>query len=256
MKDKPLSENKLPNGNDSNILKEHLIDSYKDIPGETEDCVLTGPKNATATNKYQEYVENLTIELTALKLFVKEQLFVIKKQLEEIESIQEPVRQTSLQSEIEYLREENRSKTLIIKQLTEIKPLTNNCNCRAPDCNIDNINKERLIVIKNDEKSNKNLKKSEDPDKNINSGNNNDSNVTNDEFIESENNGNDNNTVKKKKDKDKKRDKVEKRLKNNGNTDGGKKKTEKENLNNENDIDYGSNENSKRREKHFRRQNG
>ena len=80
-----------------------------------------------------------------------------------------------------------------------MKPLTNNCNCRAPDCNVDNRNKEPLIVIKNDEKSNKNLKKSEDPDKNINSGNNNDSNVTNVEFIESENNGNDKNTVKKKK---------------------------------------------------------
>ena len=159
MKDKPLSENKLPNGNDSNILKEHLIDSYKDIPGETEDCLLTDLKNATATNKYQKFVENLTIALLALKPFVKEQLFLIEKQLAVIESIQEPVRQTSLQSEIEQLREENCSKTLIIKQLTEMKPLTNNCNCRAPDCNNDNRNKEPLIVIKNDEKSNKNLKK-------------------------------------------------------------------------------------------------
>ena len=52
VKDKLLTETKLPNGNDSNILKEHLIDSYKDIPGETEDCILTEPKNATATNKY------------------------------------------------------------------------------------------------------------------------------------------------------------------------------------------------------------
>ena len=52
MKDKLLTETKLPNGNDSNILKEHLIDSYKDIPGETEECILTEPKNATATNKY------------------------------------------------------------------------------------------------------------------------------------------------------------------------------------------------------------
>ena len=93
------------------------------------------------------------------------------------------------------------------------------------------------------------MKKSEDPDKNINSGNNNDSNVTNDEFIESENNDNYKNTVKKKKDKDKKRDKVEKRLKNNGYTDSGKKKIEKENPNNENDKDHGNNENSKRREK-------
>ena len=45
----------------------------------------------------------------------------------------------------------------------------------------------------------------------------------------------------KKKGKDKKTDKGEKRLKNNGYTDSGKKKRGKENPNNKNDKDHGNN---------------
>ena len=53
----------------------------------------------------------------------------MKKQLEE--TIPESTKQlpfSSLRSEIEYLREENRTKTLIIKQLTENKAMTCSCN--------------------------------------------------------------------------------------------------------------------------------
>ena len=39
----------------------------------------------------------------------------------------------SLRKEIEYLREENRAKTLIIKQLTEIKATINPTNTSGPD---------------------------------------------------------------------------------------------------------------------------
>ena len=53
----------------------------------------------------------------------------MKKQLEE--TIPESTKQltfSSFRSEIEYLREENRTKTLIIKQLTENKAMTCSCN--------------------------------------------------------------------------------------------------------------------------------
>ena len=53
----------------------------------------------------------------------------MKKQLEE--TISESKKQlpfSSLQSEVEYLREENRTKSIIIKQLTENKAMTCSCN--------------------------------------------------------------------------------------------------------------------------------
>ena len=82
-------------------------------------------ENGADKNNQHEKIENLTTELTALKLFAQEQFYIMKKQLEE--TILESTKQlplSSLQSEIEYFREENRTKTLIIKQLTENKAMT------------------------------------------------------------------------------------------------------------------------------------
>ena len=57
----------------------------------------------------------------------------MKKQLEE--TIPESTKQlpfSSLRSEIEFLREENRTKAFIIKQLTENKAMTCSCNVVMP----------------------------------------------------------------------------------------------------------------------------
>ena len=40
-------------------------------------------ENGGDKNNQHEKIENLTIELTALKLFVQEQFYIMKKQLEE-----------------------------------------------------------------------------------------------------------------------------------------------------------------------------
>ena len=65
------------------------------------------PTNDNGTDKNNQHakIENLTIELAALKLFAQEQFYIIKKQLEE--TIPESTKQlpfSSLQSETEYLR--------------------------------------------------------------------------------------------------------------------------------------------------------
>ena len=41
-------------------------------------------------------MENLTTELTALQLFVKDQFFVIKKHLEDMKNTQEPANRNSI----------------------------------------------------------------------------------------------------------------------------------------------------------------
>ena len=69
--------------------------------------------------------EYLSVEVTALKLFVKEQLYIVKKLLKEFVNCKHP-RNNSLyinspREEIEYLREENQAMTLIMKQLTDTK---------------------------------------------------------------------------------------------------------------------------------------
>ena len=60
---------------------------------------------------------------------MQEQFYIMKKQLEE--TILESTKQLpnlSLRSEIEHLKEENRAKTLIIKQLNENKPMNSSLN--------------------------------------------------------------------------------------------------------------------------------
>ena len=83
-----------------------------------ECSIITTSPDSTEINKYQEKIKNLTIELTALQLFIKEQYYIIQKQLEDMANTQESANRksiSSLQEEIDYLREENHLKTQIIK---------------------------------------------------------------------------------------------------------------------------------------------
>ena len=88
------------------------------VPYEEECSIITTSPDSTEINKYQEKIKNLTIELTALQLFIKEQYYIIQKQLEDMANTQESANRksiSSLQEEIDYLREENHLKTQIIK---------------------------------------------------------------------------------------------------------------------------------------------
>ena len=70
-----------------------------------------------------EQVENLRVEVTALKSFIMEQLYVIKKSVEDFRSENSTPNNLelieTLKEEIRYLRNENITKTYIIKSLTE-----------------------------------------------------------------------------------------------------------------------------------------
>ena len=56
-----------------------------------EECsTVTRSPDGTEINKYQEKIKKLTIELTALQLFIKEQFYIIKKHLEDMVNTQEP----------------------------------------------------------------------------------------------------------------------------------------------------------------------
>ena len=74
------------------------------VPYEEECSTVTSSPDGTEINKHQEKIKNLTIELTALQLFIKEQFYIIKKHLEDMVSTQEPAN-----LEIDYLREENQT---------------------------------------------------------------------------------------------------------------------------------------------------
>ena len=52
------------------------------VPCEEECSTVTSSPDSTEIKKYQGKLKNLTIELTALQLFIKEQFYIIKKQLE------------------------------------------------------------------------------------------------------------------------------------------------------------------------------
>ena len=125
-------------------------------------------ENGAGKNNHHEKIQNLIIELTALKLFVQEQLYIMKKQLEE--TIPESTKQlpfSSLRSEIEYFKEENRTKTLIIKQLTENKSITSSCSCNEVSTSKDHAgknNKECANSLENNEKSNQILNQTKKSD--------------------------------------------------------------------------------------------
>ena len=89
----------------------------------------------------------------------------MKKQLEE--TIPESTKQlpfSSLRLETEYLREENRTKSLIIKELSENKAMT--CSCIVVSSSRDHANKnnkESANSLQNNEKSNNNLNPTKKP---------------------------------------------------------------------------------------------
>ena len=133
--------------------------------GKSSSLNLTNENGADKNNQHEK-IENLTIELTALKLFVQEQFYIMKRQLEE--TIPESTKQlpfSSLRSEIEYLSEENRTKTIIIKQLTENKATTCSCNVARDHANKNN--KESAKSLQNNEKSNKNLNPTKTPNEKL-----------------------------------------------------------------------------------------
>ena len=121
--------------------KDHVQDLVQSMPYEEECSTVTSLPDGTEIYKYYNKIENLTIELTSLQLFVKQQLHIIKKQLEDMTNTQEPAKQksiSSLQEEIDYLREENHAKTQIIKQPTNMKVvpfnsdiITGGCSCKV-----------------------------------------------------------------------------------------------------------------------------
>ena len=117
----------------------------------------TTNENGADKNNHHKKIENLIIELTALKLFVQEQFYIMKKQSEE--TIPESTKQlpfSSLWSEIEYLREENRTKTLIIKQLTENKSMTSSCSCNVVSTSKDHADKNSKESVNSLENNKKN----------------------------------------------------------------------------------------------------
>ena len=128
--------------------------------------------DGTEINKYQEKIKKSTIELTALQLFIKEQFCIIKKQLDDMVNSQEPANRksiSSLQEEIDYLREENHAKIQMIKHLTDMNVVPSNndvttgaCSCKLVNTHtycVDSNSKEPSIVLETNKKSNKNLDK-------------------------------------------------------------------------------------------------
>ena len=126
------------------------------VPYEEECSTVTSSPDGTEINKHQEKIKNLTIELTALQLFIKEQFYIIKKQLEDMVNTQEPANKesiSSLQEEIDYLREENHAKTQIIKHLTDMKvvPSNNDITTGACSCKLASTHTSfaSIVIIKN-----------------------------------------------------------------------------------------------------------
>ena len=81
------------------------------------------PIDFIVNNKKDEQINNLNAEVKALKSFIIEQLYVIKKLIDDVKG-QESISNSSvliqsLKEELSYLRNENLNKTSIIKSLTE-----------------------------------------------------------------------------------------------------------------------------------------
>ena len=49
------------------------------VPYEEERLTVTSSPDGTEINKYQEKIRDLTIKLTALQLFIKDQFYIVKK---------------------------------------------------------------------------------------------------------------------------------------------------------------------------------
>ena len=116
--EKPSVKLKMPSKNrphrNLSHNKGYVQDLVQSMPYEEKCPTVTGSPDSTEFYKYEEKIENLTIELTTLQLFVKEQFYIIKKQLADMKNIQEPANRKSIssfQEEIVYLRKENHAKT-------------------------------------------------------------------------------------------------------------------------------------------------
>ena len=142
------------------------------VPYEEECSTVRSSPDGTEINKYQEKMKNLTIKLTALQLFIKVQVSIIKKQLEGMVNTQELTNRksiSSLQEEIDYLREENQAKTQIIKHFTDMKVVPSNndittgvCSCKLASTHtycVDSNYKKPSIDLETNTKSNKSLDK-------------------------------------------------------------------------------------------------
>ena len=119
-------ENKRSNNKDSYYLKDNTKEL--EIPYEYEvktppptDHPNTPSQNHDYVNSTpEEQICNIKAELVALKSFVIEQIYVLKKRLEEKEASPEGNNLLKLlQEEISYLREENKVKSEIIKILSD-----------------------------------------------------------------------------------------------------------------------------------------
>ena len=92
--------------------------------------VMSDPKHIridySKNNKYEPSniaIEEFSLDGTALKLFAKEQSYIVKKQLEELLNYKHQENNSLyidfLREEIEYFREKNWVRTLTIKPLTD-----------------------------------------------------------------------------------------------------------------------------------------
>ena len=103
-------------------------------------------------NKYEK-IKNLTIELTTLQLFIKEQFYIIKKQIEDMTNTCEPTNRKSIsspQEEIDYLWDKNHAKTQIIKQITDMKVVPSNSDLTTGACSkVATTHIVLIIIIKN-----------------------------------------------------------------------------------------------------------
>ena len=112
--------NITPSRADPSIDQDTLRDLGRSIPDEKEYPTAANAQNDTENNYYHHQIENLTVELTALQLFVKEQLY--------------------------------------IKQLTEAKTATpNNCKTTCNCYSVDHKYKTPPIFLEDNVKPNKNL---------------------------------------------------------------------------------------------------
>ena len=110
----------------SNIYNSYIIKAITDIPitvtlsTPTKDIGLENKDSAPTTPCDNQVT--LETELIALKLFVLEQFFLIKKTIQEIKDPNHKVANSTyvatLMGQIEYLKEENKIKNSIIQSLT------------------------------------------------------------------------------------------------------------------------------------------
>ena len=97
----------------------HLSSDHEPIALEQLDTSRSIDNNISVCD-FKDHIMRLNAEVEALKSFFLEQIFVVKKSLEEKhQSVGDCNRVESLKEEIKYLRAENQMKTAIIKTMSE-----------------------------------------------------------------------------------------------------------------------------------------